>query len=61
MLEAHTRAEKGVMLALYKLLFDVMHKLMFLRKRKCTDVNECHPYGVIDLSNSSTFVLTHLV
>jgi len=61
MLEAHNRAEKGVMLPLQKLLFDVMHKMMFLRKHRYTEVTRSHPYGVIDFSNTPKFSLTLLV
>lgn len=61
MLEDHARAERGVMLPLQKLLFDVMQKMMFLRKHKYTEVNGSHPYGVIEFSNAPKFILTHLV
>ena len=61
MLEAHTRAEKGVMLSLQKLLFYVMKKMIFLIKHNCTEVNGSHPYGVIDFLNAPKFFLTNLV
>ena len=61
MLEAHTRAEKVVMLPLQKLLFDVMQKMMFLRKHKYIEVNGSRPYGDIYFSNAPKFFLTHLV
>lgn len=61
MLEAHTGTDKGVMLPLEKLLFYVMHKMIFPKKHNCTEVNGYHPYGVIDFSNATKFVLTHLV
>ncbi|KAG5584735.1 hypothetical protein H5410_045169 [Solanum commersonii] len=38
MLEAHTRFEKGVMLPLQSLIIDGTHKMMLLRKHKCTEV-----------------------
>ena len=61
MLDAYSRAQKGVMLPLQKLLFDVMQKMMFLRKHKYTEVNGSHPYGVIDFSNAPKFFLINLV
>ena len=49
------------MLPLQKLLFDIMQKMMFLRKHKYIEVNGSHPYGVIDFLNAPKFFLTNLV
>uniref|UniRef100_M1DIV2 Uncharacterized protein n=1 Tax=Solanum tuberosum TaxID=4113 RepID=M1DIV2_SOLTU len=39
MLEGYTRVDKGVMLPLHKLLFDVVHKILLPRSHKRTEAN----------------------